>query len=276
MKFDLSGVFSQHRFLPLFSLGGQGLQIQLSLAPATSAMIISDGGVTYSQNYVLSDIRLLADMITLSGELQESYNAALLNGTSLKMPIRCWETLVQYLPADSGGNVDIAMSKNYTRLASLFVIFNQAEDPNYAGKSKRVNSSYFPTASVEDFEFALHIGSERMPQNNVRGTAGTWYRTQQALGVYNSLAHSTSIDQDSYVSDQFLLGLDTEKLPMVMASGRDLSTGQTIFLKCKGLGSTTPVAGVVNTTTDVPRIATICAHFEKIISIQDTVVDVFE
>ena len=234
------------------------------------------GGVTYSQNYVLSDIRLLADMITLSGELQESYNAALLNGTSLKMPIRCWETLVNYLPADSGGNIDIAMSKNYTRLASLFVIFNQAEDPNYAGKTKRVNSSYFPTASVEDFEFALHIGSERMPQNNVRGTSESWYRLQGALGVYTSLAHSTSIDQDSYVSDQFLLGLDTEKLPMVMASGRDLSTGQTIFLKCKGLGSTIPVAGVVNTTTDVPRIATICAHFEKIISIQDTVVDVFE
>ena len=116
-----------------------------------------------------------------------------------------------------------------------------------------------------------------MPQNNVRGTSETWYRTQQALGVYNSLAHSTSIDQDSYVSDQHLLGLDVERLAHgIMASGRDLSTGQTIFLKCKGLGSTIPVAGVVNHTTDVPRIATICAHFEKIISIQDTVVDVFE
>ena len=115
-----------------------------------------------------------------------------------------------------------------------------------------------------------------MPQNNVRGTSESWYRLQGAIGVYNSLAHSTSIDEDSYVSDQFLLGLDVEKLSMVMASGKDLSTGQTIFLKCKGLGSTIPVAGVVNTTTDVPRIATICAHFEKIISIQDTVVDVFE
>ena len=155
MKFDLSGVFSQHRWLPLFSLGGQGLQLQLSLSAATTSMIISDGGVTYSQNYTLSDIRLLGDMITLSGELQESYNAALLNGTSLKLPVRCFETLVNYLPADSGGNVDIAMSKNYTRLASLFVIFNKAEDPNYAGKSKRVNSSYFPTASVEGFEYGF-------------------------------------------------------------------------------------------------------------------------
>ena len=88
MKFDLSGLFSQAKWIPLFALGGQGLQIQLSLAPANQAMIISHGGTTYSQGYTLSDIRLLADMCSLSGELQESFNAALLNGTSLKMPIK--------------------------------------------------------------------------------------------------------------------------------------------------------------------------------------------
>jgi hypothetical protein len=64
-----------------------------------------------------------------------------------------------------------------------------------------------------------------------------------------------------------MIGLDCEKLPMVMASGENLSTGQTIFLKCKGYGST---------SADVPRRATIFAHFEKVISIQDTVVEVFE
>ena len=53
---------------------------------------------------------------------------------------------------------------------------------------------------------------------------------------------------------------------MVSASGENLSTGQTIFLKVKGMGST---------SADVPRRATICAHFESVISITDTVVDVF-
>ena len=56
MKFDLSGLFSQAKWIPLFALGGQGLQIQLSLAPANQAMIISHGGTTYSQGYTLSDI----------------------------------------------------------------------------------------------------------------------------------------------------------------------------------------------------------------------------
>jgi len=127
MKFDLSGLFSQHRWIPLYALGGQGLQIQWTLAPAVQAMIISNAGTTYSQNYTLSDIKLPAMMKSLSGELQESYTAALLNATSLKMPIKSWEVLTNYLPADSAGSFDIAMSKNYTRMASLFCCWNQLD-----------------------------------------------------------------------------------------------------------------------------------------------------
>jgi hypothetical protein len=267
MKFDLSGLFSQHRWIGLYALGGSGLQIQLTLAPAVQAMIISNGGVTYSQSYTLSDIKLLATMKSLSGELQESYNAALLNGTSLKMPIKSWETLVNYLPADSAGNFDIAMSKNYTRLATLFCVFNQTDPGDNGTKVKSVNTFYFPTANAEDASWHLALGSQRIPDNDCVGVSETWYRTQVALGLYNSLSHSTSIDEDSYKSDNFCLAIDCEKLSMVMASGINLSAGQTVHLKCKNFGTS---------TSTVPRRATIFAHFEKVISIQDTVVDIFE
>ena len=131
---------------------------------------------------------------------------------------------------------------------------------------KIVNTNYFPTAHVEDFSYALHLGSRRIPDNDVRGTSESWYRLQGALGLYNSLAHSTSVDQDSYTSDTFMLATDCEAAPMVSASGENLSTGQTIFLKVKNMGTT---------SADVPRQARVCAHFEQVISISDTVVDVF-
>ncbi len=210
MKFDLSGMFSQHRWIPLYALGGQGLQIQLTLAPAVQAMIISNGGTTYSQAYTLSDIKLLATMKSLSGELQESYNAALLNGTSLKMPIKSWETLVNYLPSDSAGSFDIAMSKNYTRLATLFCCFNQSDPGDNGTKVKSVNTNYFPTASAEDASWHLALGSQRIPDNDCKGTSETWYRLQTSLGLYNSLSHSTSVDEDSYKSDCFALGIDCD------------------------------------------------------------------
>ena len=175
MKFDLLGLFSQSRYCPLFALGGQGLQIQLSIAPAVQSLIISESSTTYSQSFRLSDIRLLADLVSLSGELQESYNAALLNGTSLKIPIKSWETIVNYLPSDSSGSFDCALSKNYTRLATLFTFFNQNPPADNGGKAKICNTNYFPTASAEDFEYALHLGSKRIPDNNVRGATETWW-----------------------------------------------------------------------------------------------------
>ena len=266
MKFDLSGLFSQHRWLPLFALGGQGLQIQLDLAPAAQAMILGvANATTWSSSYTLSDIRLLSTMKSLSGELQESYNAALLNGSSLKMPIKTWEVLVNYLAADSGGSFDIAISKNYTRLATLFAFLNTNPPSENSGVAKLVNTNYFPTASAETMTWALHMGSKRVPDNDVRGISETWWRNQEALGLRQSLAHSTSVDEDAYKSSAFAIGLSTEKLDGVMASGENLSTGQTIFLKCKGFG----------TTSDICRRATVLMHFESVISIQDTVVEVF-
>ena len=129
MRFDISGLFSQHRFLPLFNLGGQGLQIQLSIAPAAASMILADApdavADVYSSKFHIEDIRLLADMITLNDDLQESYNAGLLGGSALRIPIRTWELQTVYLPADNVGQFDLALSKNYTRLASLHCLFNQ-------------------------------------------------------------------------------------------------------------------------------------------------------
>ena len=119
IKFGLNGLFSQNRWIPLHALAGQGLQIQLSLAPAAQAMTISHSGTTYSQSYTLTD-RLLADMCSLSGELQESYNGALLSGTSLKLPMNSWEVLVNYLPSDSARSFIVALSKNYTCLVTLY------------------------------------------------------------------------------------------------------------------------------------------------------------
>ena len=272
MKFDLSGVFSSGKMLPLFSLGGLGLQISLTLAPAAEAVILSHTENTtttnYSSDYALTDIRLLADMVSLSGQLQEEYNAALLNGTTLKIPIKTWETIVNYLPSDSSGSFDLALSKNYTRLATLFAVFNQNPPGDNGTKAKIVNTNYFPGgAAIEGLQYALHLGSHRIPDNDVRGSKEAWFRLLGALGLRDSLAHSTSVDEDSYNSNHFAIGVDVEKLPMVMASGENLSTGQTIFLKVKGMGTS---------SSDVPRRATICAHFEKIISIADTVVDTFE
>ena len=43
MKLNLSGLLSQHRYVPLFALGGQGLSIRLHLAPVPAAPVLRAG-----------------------------------------------------------------------------------------------------------------------------------------------------------------------------------------------------------------------------------------
>ena len=190
----------------------------------------------------------------------------LLSGQSLRLPIKSWECIVNFLPADSSGQFDVAMSKNYTRCATLLFSFNQNDPADNGGEAKLVNTHYFPSGNKEDASFHLALGSKRVPDNDAVGASEHWYRLQRALGVYESLAHSLGVDEDSYTSNCFLGGLDLEALPMVSASGENLSTGQTIFLKCRNFGSA---------PADVPRRCTLCAHFESIISISDTVTELF-
>ncbi len=113
----------------------------------------------------------------------------------------------------------MAISKSYTRLATLFAVFNQNPPADNAGKVKVVNTNYFPTAKAEDISYHLAMGSRRVPDNDVRGTSESWWRLGGALGLAGSLSHTTSVDEDAYKSDCFAIGIDVEKLPMIMASG---------------------------------------------------------
>ena len=178
--------------------------------------------------------------------------------------------MVNYLPSDSQGSFDVAISKNYTRLASLYAFFNRNPASDNAGKAKRVNSHCFPGACyVETLRYHLALGSRRIPDNDVMGTKEAWIRLQNTLGLANSLAHSTSVDETSFETNCFGVGVNCEKLDMVSSSGENCSTGQTLFLKVKGMGSTGGAAG------DVPQQCLIAAHFDGVVAIQDTVVDFF-
>ena len=61
-KCNLSGLLSQHRWLPLYALSGSGLVINFYLAPVNESLIHTNAGVTYSQNYRLKDVKALCSM----------------------------------------------------------------------------------------------------------------------------------------------------------------------------------------------------------------------
>ena len=118
------------------------------------------------------------------------------------------------MPADSSGSFDVAISKGYTRLATRFSVFNQHPPADNSGKAKLVHTNYFPTAQSEDVSYHLAMGSRRVLDNDVRGSTEAWWKLGGALGLGNSLAHSTSVDAASYKCDCFAIGIDVDKMPL--------------------------------------------------------------
>ena len=123
-------------------------------------------------------------MYTINDELQEAFNAQLLNSVSLRIPFRSMEVQTMFLPADNNGSWDLPLSKSFTRASGLFVFLNQPEPANNFGQDKLCNSSYFPGGdATEGLEWYLQLGSRRMPDQNIRGLSETWYHAMCALGM---------------------------------------------------------------------------------------------
>ena len=73
-----SAVLNMKKYFPALLLGAQGLTFELELAPADEACL-----ATGSQNYELSDLRILVDHCMLTTELQDQYSSLLLSGKSV-------------------------------------------------------------------------------------------------------------------------------------------------------------------------------------------------
>ena len=210
---------------------------------------------------------MICDFVTLSGELQASFNNALLSSTTLKLPIKAWDVNVNYLPADSAGNFDVAIQKSYTRVASVFAMLNQMPAANNEGVYKYINSSYFHEASAEDSSYNLSLGSRKLLDNDAVGVKEHWYHLQKCLGLFNDLAHSTSVTPSRYRSTSYMIGYDLERYAGAFASGENLSNGSQLLFRFKNYGQA---------ADDVPRICTVAVHHQRIIAISDTSVEVFE
>jgi hypothetical protein len=238
---NLSGLLSNHRWIPLWALGGSvGLQVSFFLAPVNDSLIKSHGGVTYSQSYLLKDCRALSSVVTLDSDLQESFNAALLGGTALRYQTKTIEPVWSYLANSSvSGNFDVA---------------------------KLCNTFYVHPGSEETLQYSLQLGTKRIPDNDSIGFSEAWWRLLNCVGISGSLAHSTGITYADYASSSFCIGISCEKLPHLASTGENLSNTSTIFLRIKGW---------VTTAADLPSRCLLIPEYDQILEIRDTTVELF-
>ena len=216
-------------------------------------------------------------MITLSDELMESFQSALIQGSDIKIPCKKIESLYSYIPAaTTASKFDVPLSRAYTRLCSLFVSFakegnTEATDIllDGTGKKKLCNSFYVDSSNhtKENLAYQLQMGTRRQPDNDAVGLSEHWHRALQALGIGSSLTHATGVTFDDYSTQTYCQVFDTEKIPQLAASGENLSNTSTIFVKEKGFGTT---------VGQLPTRAHIIASYDAVLSIRDTQCELFE
>ena len=264
-KCNLSGLLTQHLWLPLYAT--TGLTINLFLAPAAESCILSHGGVTYGQDYTLTDVKALCTMQTIDDSLSESFQGQLLQGTALRIPIKKIESMYSYIPGNIPSKFSIPMSRSYTRLCSLFASFVQEPPADGSGKLKLCNNFYTHTGSAETLEYSLQMGTKRLLDNNSVGFGEAWLRLLDCVGIGNSLSHATGITYADYATNSFAIACDTEKVSHLAATGENLSGTSAVFLNVTGFGTT---------TAHLPSRCHLIAQLDAVLEIRDTTVEIFE
>ena len=96
-------------------------------------------------------------------------------------------------PASSSNNFDVALSRNYTRLASLWATFAQrASGRRYENVVQNVLCPN-DDATREKLSYFLQMGTRRIPDMDSVGVKEAWWRLMDCVGIGGSLAHRNGI-----------------------------------------------------------------------------------
>ena len=269
MKLPLSGIFTANqKYLPLWSMGGGGIEVSLTLAAADQAVIshptppatgVQGAAGSGSTTYHLENIRMEVDMISIDSALQEQYSRNMLEGGSLTLHTKLWNVTQVFLGAQNAGAFDVSVSKSLSRCATLFANFSEEiAAPVQATGTMYVNTFKMYPAAKETMESHVTVGSKRYPEFQNKSVAAHFWRLISALGVAKSLPHSVSTDVDSYGSNSFMLGTDLEACPLVASSGINTTGGQEIALHCSGF----------NDGANILRRCWMCLHYEGIVELR--------
>ena len=117
-----------------------------------------------------------------------------------------------------------------------------------------------------EMEIQLSIGSKLYPEYPVRSVAEAFYQLRKCMGTETSNFHSLDITPHQYRSHKFIAAFDTEKYLGSAFTGMNIKQGSLMILKMRA----SCASGYM------PDIVYIVLHFDSIVSIRDTGIEVFE
>ena len=181
----------------------------------------------YSQDFEISNVRLLVDCVTTDVTIHNELTQSLEQGKPLQLAISSWSTTMHSLVGiDPSPNQswEVTLSRAFNRIRDCYWTFDQdnrgvvnTESSWFMcwhGKgSKNIFGSNhtYRIPNGEGFRFELQCGAKKWPEHPIQSLRECFYHLTKTLsfGTHNS---GCSIVPSEYPAVQFIQSIDTEKL----------------------------------------------------------------
>jgi len=235
-KLHLS-LFESKKILPLRFCP---LEIEVSLAPAgywVDSQTASGGVPTYSQNYSISDLRVIYDEVVPDDSIVSSFYSGLLKNQIMSIPCLTafqWQQTI----ASGATSVDVVSSRAFSKISSVWVTFSGSYNilnsdllqpsapPNGLGTTPFVDSGSPPWApSVQ-----LSIGGKNYPDPAPADSIPMQY-----YNLIKALGYSPNVTRDDFINDTYVLVTDMKRVPFDHGTGISSRSGDQIRVSIKNL-----------------------------------------
>ena len=247
----LAGIFNQEKYLPL-KYCPIDVQIELidnadeafirpgitAAFPANYTAASADGSTKEqlgtTQEFEITDCRVICDVITLNSDVNNSYNEALLRGTPLPIYFQTFVTSQQSVK--NLQDINLVVSRAVSRLKAAFITF-WIDDNDFIGH--RSNEFSHPNIRAtdglynwnQDLEWSISLGANRYPIMPCRSIGETFYHLKKTLNFLNPNQDSVSFNFAQYRRDKYIIGMSFERALNSPYSGVNTKAGQQLVFR---------------------------------------------
>ena len=222
------------------------------------------GNTATGDDWIITQVFIRADTITLDNSVDNKITSALLQGTSLKMVIPQYHTITQTFNT-GGGEINMNIVKSASKLSNAFIILYRApktglrygyfRPDNYLHKrwnyfyntmiNSEINDGGDPDNNPEEvgqgfadstraLSWQLQVAKKKFPEKECESLAEAWYFLRRTIGLFNPEQNSINISYNQYRNSKFVIGVDFQKMNSVNFSGISTKLGSLITFKLKG------------------------------------------
>ena len=232
----LSGLLNQEKFLPIRYCP---IQLELELVSDPTDAVMAGNGFE-SKDFVINNVQLKCDLITLDNSLDNEYANRLLSGKPIPVPYCTFTCASQVI---TNWDVNMNIQRSFTRLKGIFLSLfkNKTENPGikeaeyFFNPAQETAYGVLPGGTGYDkaLQFQVQIGSKLYPEYPMASMPEQYYQLRKMLNKHIGEG-MIDINYENYRDDRFIVAIDTEKIANGGAfSGISTKAGDLLTVRMK-------------------------------------------